>query len=290
MDYGRLVLGTAQLGADYGIAYQSKQITPQEFQSIMSVARNVGVKGIDTAIAYGDSQKILGEIGVDEWAITTKLPSVPKYITSLEKWYSDSIASSLKELRIRKIDTLLIHDVKELYGEFGSELIGLLQDSKTKGDVINVGVSIYSPQELEAFYGDFQPDIIQCPYNIFDQRILTSGWLQRLNADNVEVHARSVFLQGVVLKPIAALSPYFYPWHQNFERWENFCRRNNISKLQAALGFVKAENRINKIVVGIEGRTQLEQIFEAYRASSKQIFLDPCEDEALVNPLMWKIS
>ena len=73
MDCERLVLGTAQLGSDYGIAYTSKKIPSEEFQSIMCAARDAGVNSIDTAMAYGDSQKVLGEIGVDEWSITTKL-------------------------------------------------------------------------------------------------------------------------------------------------------------------------------------------------------------------------
>ncbi|MDA9282308.1 aldo/keto reductase [Pseudomonadales bacterium] len=289
MDCQRLVLGTAQLGADYGIAYTSKKITSQEFQSIMCAARDAGVHSIDTAMAYGDSQKILGEIGVDEWSITTKLPSIPDEITSIEKWYSDAIASSLSELRLRKINTLLIHDVRELSGRFGSSLIKLLRGSKIKGDVLNIGVSIYAPHELDAFYHNFQPDIVQCPYNVFDQRIFTSGWLQKLSADKVELHARSVFLQGVILRGITELSSYFDPWYSNFESWENFCRRNSVSKLQAALEFVKAEKRIDKIIVGIESRSQLEQIFEAYRADSGEIFVGPCEDVALVNPLMWEI-
>ena len=289
MDCQRLVLGTAQLGADYGIAYTSKKITSQEFQSIMGTARDAGVNSIDTAMAYGDSQKVLGEIGVDEWSITTKLPPVPDDITSIDKWYGDAIESSLTELRVRKINTLLIHHVKELSGKFGSALIELLRGSKIRGDVVNIGVSIYAPQELDEFYHKFRPDIVQCPYNIFDQRIFTSGWLQKLTIDNVEVHARSVFLQGVILRGISELNSYFDPWISDFEKWEIFCRKYSVSKLQAALGFVKAEERINKIIVGIESCNQLQQILEAYRADTREIFVGPCEDVALVNPLMWKI-
>lgn len=289
MDCQRLVLGTAQLGADYGIAFTSKKITSRGFQSIMGVARDAGVNSIDTAMAYGDSQKILGEIGVGEWSITTKLPPVPDDITSIDKWYSEAIASSLLELRVPKIDTLLIHDVNELSGRFGNALIKLLRSSKIKGDVINVGVSIYAPQEIAAFYQNFRPDIVQCPYNIFDQRISTTGWLQKLTADNVKVHARSVFLQGIILREITELNSYFDPWYSNFDSWENFCRQNSFSKLQAALGFVKSEKRIKKIIVGVENCNQIEQILEAYQANSSQVFVSPCEDEALVNPLMWKI-
>ena len=290
MDCRRLVLGSAQLGSDYGIAHKSKKITSKDFQSIMATAREAGVNSIDTAMAYGDSQKVLGKIGIDEWSITTKLPSVPDDITSIDKWYGEAIASSLNELKVQKINTLLIHDIKELSGKFGNELIRLLRGSKTKGDVINIGVSIYVPQVLDAFYSHFRPDIVQCPYNIFDQRICTSGWLKKLTDENVEVHARSVFLQGIILREITELNSYFEPWYGNFKKWESFCKNNSISKLQAAIDFVKEERKISKIIVGIECCNQLEQILEAYKADdSPEIFLGPCQDKALLNPTMWKI-
>lgn len=285
----RLVLGTAQLGADYGIAYTSKKITLEEFRSIMGKAREAGIHSIDTAMAYGDSQKVLGEIGIDDWLITTKLPSVPQDIVSIDAWYHESISSSLRDLRVRQIDTLLIHDVQVFSGSFAGRLIALLRGSQVRGDVKNIGVSIYTPQDLEGFYHGFRPDIVQCPYNIFDQRISSSGWLQKLSADNVEVHARSVFLQGIILREILDLNSYFDPWYSDFEKWEIFCKNQNITKLQGALGFVKAEKRIKKIIFGVEDCKQLEQILDAYQANTPEVFVGPCEDNALVNPLMWEI-
>ena len=220
MNCEKLVLGTAQLGEDYGIAYKSRKILPKDFQLIMNLAQDAGIKSIDTAMAYGDSQKVLGMLGVNDWSITTKLPLIPENIKSIDEWYLNAIISSLEELKINKIDTLLIHNVKELSERFGSELIRLLQSSKKKGYVTNIGVSIYTPQELDDFYNDFQPDIVQCPYNIFDQRIHSSGWLQKLTTDNVEVHARSIFLQGLILRDVSELNSYFDPWLTNFKNWE----------------------------------------------------------------------
>lgn len=289
MDCNQLVLGTAQLGTDYGIAYKSKKIPSKEFQLIMDLARDSGINAIDTAMAYGDSQKVLGQIGVNGWSITSKLCAVPNNISSIDKWFYDSIEIILQELNIRKIDTLLIHDVKELFGIFGRSIIKLMHSSKLKGYVTNIGVSIYAPEDLNKFYNDFQPDVVQCPYNIFDQRILTSGWLDKLTSDNVEVHARSIFLQGLVLRDISELNLYFNPWLSYFNRWESYCRENNISKLQAALGFAKSEKRIKKIIVGIENCYQLGEIIKAYSADINHTFQGSCEDIDLLNPLMWKI-
>ena len=286
----QLVLGTALLGADYGIAHTAKKITPTEFQSIMIAAWKVGVHSIDTAAAYGDSHRILGEIGIDNWSITTKLPSVTTKTGPIDEWYRAFIASTLQELGLQEIDTLLIHHVKELSGVFGAKLISLLRESQFNGDVRNIGVSIYSPQDMESFYSEFRPDVVQCPYNIFDQRIANSGWLQRLSNDGVEVHARSVFLQGILLRNFLELNSYFEPWYVFFDKWHIFCEKNNMSKLQAAIGFVKAENRIKKIIVGIEDIHQLQQILDAYLTDTPKISIDPCNEIALVNPLMWEIA
>ena len=289
MDFQRIVIGTAQLGADYGIAFKSKKMSSQEFKLIMNTAKNAKIDSIDTAIAYGDAQNVLGEIGVNDWAITTKLPPVPKKTSSIETWYNDAIESSLEELKISKIDALLVHDVNELSGESSNALINLLHGSKSNGVVNKIGVSIYSPNDLDEFYVNFKPDIVQCPYNIFDQRISTSGWLEKLTSEGVEIHARSVFLQGLILRNVTELNPYFEPWYSKFDKWEKFCRKLNISKLQAALDFVKNEKKISKIIIGIESNDQLQQVLKAYGANTKELFLNPCEDLALVNPLMWKI-
>ncbi|MDC1182319.1 aldo/keto reductase [Planktomarina temperata] len=289
MDFQRIAIGTAQLGADYGIAFKSKKMSSQEFKLIMDSAKNANINSIDTAIAYGDAQNVLGQIGVTDWSITTKLPPVPNKITTIETWYNEAVETSLKELKISKIDTLLVHDVNELSGQSSNALINLLHRSKSNGVVNKIGVSIYSPTDLDKFYKSFKPDIVQCPYNIFDQRIYTSGWLEKLTSEGVEIHARSVFLQGLILRKVTELHPYFEPWYSKFHNWEKFCRKLDISKLQAALDFVKNEKRISKIIIGIESNDQLQQVLKAYGIDNKEIFLNPCEDLALVNPLMWKI-
>ena len=284
----RLVLGTALLGADYGIAHIAKKTSASDFEIIMETARSAGVFSIDTAVAYGDSHAILGQIGVEDWSVSTKLPALPESMVSLEGWYRNIISSSMHDLKIQQIDTLLIHDVQDLVAEYGPKLIFLLRESQVKGDVKNIGVSIYQPEDLDSFYDAFRPDIVQCPYSIFDQRMRTSGWLQRLNDDGVDVHARSVFLQGIILRNRSELHSYFRRWDSLFMNVESFCKARGVSKLETAIGFVKQESRIHKIIVGIESEEQLKQIVSAFDRSVEG-FHDPCNDIELLNPLFWEI-
>ena len=290
MDRSKLSIGTAQLGSNYGIAFSGEKITTEEFSKIMVVAKNHGISSLDTAIGYGDSQTILGNIGVKNWSVTTKLPPIPARIDNLEVWYQEAIQSLFSELQVSSIETLLLHNAGDLVGTHGPHLSLLLLESRRSGLVKNIGVSIYEPEELSRFYNEFQPDVVQCPFNIFDQRILNSGWLRRLKDDGVEIHARSVFLQGIILRDPAELHSYFSPWGKDFLTWSNFCEAEGVTKLEAALYFVKCEAKIDKIIVGIEGLDQFEEVLKAYDKNFLEVFQGSCEDKGLVNPLMWRIG
>ena len=290
MDRSKLSIGTAQLGANYGIAFSGEKITTEEFSQIMVVAKNHGISSLDTAISYGDSQTILGNIGVKNWSVTTKLPPIPARIDNLEVWYQEAIQSLFSELQVSSIETLLLHNAGDLVSTHGTHLRLLLLESRHSGLVKNIGVSIYEPEELSHFYDEFKPDVVQCPFNVFDQRILTSGWLTRLNDDGVELQARSVFLQGVLLSKLDNLPPYFSPWMKDFLKWEDFCKAECVTKLEAAIDCVKSEKRIDKIIVGVEGLMQFNEIIKAYDKNLVKQFSGLCEDRGLVNPFNWRVD
>ena len=290
MMMNKIALGTAQLGSNYGIAFTAQKITSEEFGKIMVTAQNNGITSLDTAIGYGDSQSILGDLGVRDWSITTKLPSIPSNTNKIDAWYHEAIQSVLRDLQVTNIDTLLLHNSRDLIGDAGFKLRSLLLESRDLGLVKKIGVSIYEPEEITSFYNAFRPDVIQCPYNVFDQRISSSGWLARLRSDDVEVHVRSVFLQGIILRDPSELDSYFSPWLKVFSKFSEFCESLSATKLETALAFVKAEASINKIIVGVEGLGQFEEILSAYQKSIPKLFYGSCEDKGLVNPLMWEIG
>tara|TARA_B110000008_G_C16975114_1_gene565541 strand:- start:4787 stop:5668 length:882 start_codon:yes stop_codon:yes gene_type:complete len=287
----KLVLGTAQLGENYGIAFPGKKITKSAFTTILNIAKNNNIFNIDTAVAYGDSLTILGEISVDEMLVISKLPKMPEDFAKkdINSWLNTTFEKMLRDLRLKNIHTLLIHNSADLTGKFSSELINFLHKIKLNNLVKKVGVSIYEPEEIGTFYNFFKPDVIQCPYNIFDQRILRSGWLDKLVSNKVEVHARSIFLQGVLLKNFLELDSYFSKWEDKFIKFENYCYQQQISKLEASIAFVKSEPRIKKILIGVEDEAQFKEIIDAYNKPMKNIFLESCVDINLVNPQKWII-
>ena len=141
----------------------------------------------------------MGNAGIKEWDLVTKLPEVPKLCTNISDWVNDQITGSLKRLRVDRVKALMLHRPEQLLGTDGGDLWHAIKELKNRGIVKKIGFSIYGPEELEQLWMRYRPDIIQAPFNIFDQRLKTSGWLEKLHNNNVEIHVRSIFLQGLLL-------------------------------------------------------------------------------------------
>ena len=121
----KLVIGTAQLGENYGIAFPGKKIQKSEFIKILDLAQKNKIQSIDTAAAYGDSQEILGEIGINGMCVTTKLPKIPEDILKkdINLWLNSTLKKILDDLKLNTIDVLLIHYINDLLGKFSNDLI-----------------------------------------------------------------------------------------------------------------------------------------------------------------------
>jgi aryl-alcohol dehydrogenase-like predicted oxidoreductase len=139
--------------------------------------------------------------------------------------------------------------------------------------------------------GKFNIDLIQLPINIFDQHLFVDGWLEKLKNKNVEIHARSTFLQGLLLMPRTTIPTYFLPINKKIELFSKSAQELSLSKLELALGYVMGINEIDKIVVGVNTIDQLSEIITA-----SKVEIDPMKFTELsinnpiyTNPSLWKI-
>jgi aryl-alcohol dehydrogenase-like predicted oxidoreductase len=285
----KLALGTVQFGIDYGIANTGGQVTEATAKQIIEKAREHGVDTLDTAIGYGDSEKCLGNIGVGGWRVITKLPKIPEGCVKITEWVNDQHLNSLKRLNIKHCTGLMLHSPMQLLEAYGCELWDALQTLKSNQFVKKIGYSVYSPSELELLWDDFQPDIIQTPYNIFDQRLKKSGWLSKLYENNVEIHIRSVFLQGLLLMKSNERPSKFDQWGNLWKNWDAWLGKKAITSLDACLGYVSSEEMIDFIVIGVDTVNQLQDIFESYYKGNKIIVPEELlvNDEILINPANW---
>lgn len=263
MHKSRLALGTAQFGLPYGVANNSGQISFSEASAILQYAWLAGIDTLDTAIAYGESEQRLGEVGVDKWNIVSKLPSVPEGCKDVSCWVEESVRDSLARLKISHHHGLLLHRPDQLMDSFGGELFNELCCLKEKGLISNIGISIYNPEELDRILSTYTLDLVQVPFNILDRRLETSGWLSRLHTMGIEVHVRSVFLQGLLLMKADQRPDKFSRWQYLWNQWDAWLETESLTPLQACLGFVLSFNEIDRIVVGIDSRIQLEEIIAA---------------------------
>jgi aryl-alcohol dehydrogenase-like predicted oxidoreductase len=285
----RFALGTVQFGTSYGIANTHGQVSREETALILEHAWSVGIDTLDTAIGYGESEQRLGEAGVEQWQVISKLPEIPKVCTDVASWVQDLVMDSIGKLGVSRLRGLLLHRSQQLLEPQGEELYRALVEIREQGKVEKIGISIYSPDELDALWPNYSFDLVQAPFNILDRRLVTSGWLARLHQAGTEVHIRSVFLQGLLLMDVANRPEKFNRWQPLWDEWHSWLIDHELTPLQACLGFAQSQLEISRIVLGVDNLQHLKEIIAT---SNQDSFSFPekleCADIALINPAEWK--
>jgi len=285
----RLALGTVQFGMPYGVANQAGQVSRDEATAILDRAWAAGISTLDTAIAYGECEKQLGEIGIGQWQVISKLPAISESCQDVAVWVKQSVFGSLSRLGIPKLYGILLHHPRQLLTAQGNILYRALVALKDQRLVEKIGVSIYSPDELDALWPSFQFDLVQAPFNILDRRLATSGWLTRLHQTRTEVHVRSVFLQGLLLLEHARRPARFDRWQPLWILWERWLDEQALTPLQACLGFALSYPEINRVLVGVDGLGQLREILATV---GPEVATPPdtlmSENPDLINPSRWR--
>tara|TARA_B110000967_G_C18778868_1_gene507169 strand:- start:57 stop:920 length:864 start_codon:yes stop_codon:yes gene_type:complete len=285
----KIALGTVQFGTHYGIANTNGQVNRSEAEKILAYAKNSGVNTIDTAIAYGSSEECLGEVGVDGYQVVSKLPEIPDDYGNLKLWFDSQVHRSLETLGVKKLSGLLLHRPSQLFDPDKKELWDLLLQLKSDGVVEKVGFSIYTPNELDKLWDSFKPDLVQAPYNVFDRRLDESGWLQRMSEENVEVHIRSIFLQGLLLMGEGKRPEKFSKWRSLWCQWDDWLSGNEIEPVQAAVSFALSDKRISRVVVGVDSLEQFKNIISAANNIGQFPESFRITDTRLLNPSEWSL-
>lgn len=251
----KIIIGTAQFGLDYGISNDQGQVAMEEVQKILAYSGKIGITTLDTAPAYGSSEEVLGKINVvDRFKVSTKVDvKDPMKIRS-------SVLNSLKRLRRKRLDYFFVHDENLLLGEKSEEYYLELHRLKVEGLIAKIGVSSYYPEKLNDIVGKFEINVVQVPVNIFDQSFIKNNFLHSLKSRNIEIHARSIFMQGLVFIDPARLNPFFQPVLSKIEAFNKFCQTHKCSKLSFAFNFVNSLKIIDGYVLGVQSTQNLREI------------------------------
>jgi aryl-alcohol dehydrogenase-like predicted oxidoreductase len=294
----KIGLGTVQFGQNYGVS-NKQGITPEdEVLDILTFAWENGITLLDTATLYGASEEVIGRniLPHSSFRIVTKTPTFQK--TTIEKEdaarLKDTFHSSLDKLRQPKLYGLLVHHAIDLLKDGGQYLWEGMQDLKEMGLVQKIGASLYSPLELNRFLEKYTPDIVQTPINVFDQRMIQNGHLQHLNGLGVEIHSRSVFLQGLLLMSPEELPVHFNSIRNLMLQYREALQKQDINPLEAALTFVYQQPEIDYVIVGINNQAHLKEILNAGQNIDPLRRIDfsmyAVNEEAIINPSLWSLK
>jgi aryl-alcohol dehydrogenase-like predicted oxidoreductase len=198
------------------------------------------------------------------------------------------VEGSLTRLGVTCLHGLMLHRPDQLYGRIGERVLESLMSLKEAGLVKKVGVSVYDPGEFDRLFSLAYFGIVQCPLNLMDRRLVDSGWLQKLTLKSVEVHTRSSFLQGLLLMERGDIPSKFEAWKCYWDSWDEWVRDNNVTRLRGCLSYCLSHKGVDRVVVGVDNKSQLEEIVAASNAKVIDSFPDlTCSDPNLINPANW---
>ena len=255
----KICIGSANFGLRYGLK-NKKTLSDEVIKKIFRFANKNNINFIDTAISYKKSEVRIGYSNQKNLNIITKISKIPNNVTNIKKWIIDNTILSCRRLNVTRLYGLLIHNTKDLKNKKKSKEIYKAFDYLIRKKVVKkIGLSIYEPRELDLYFKDYDFKIVQTPINIFNRRIFTSGWLKKLKKKNIEIHARSIFLKGLLLKNSNKINDTFLKWEKKFIFFEKWTKKNNLSKLEACIRYLKNFKEIDKVIFGINDEKELRE-------------------------------
>jgi len=286
----KICLGTSQFGSKYGVTNKSGATTIDEISKILSFAKKNHLNQLDLAYNYGNSIEKLGKFNLSGFELIYKLPSLSDGFSL--KDYKKIIEDTLDALGCNSFYCIMLHNSNDL--QFGNykKLLELLESFVVNGISNKIGVSIYTEQQALASIKLDVFELIQLPLNVFDQRFSDERFFNEFdNSRKIEFHARSIFLQGLLLAHPKNLPNYFLPWQKYFENWEKFCDINQLNRIEASLKFASQQRSISSLVLGVETLNQLKEI-NNYREINNNFEFShlSVDDENIILPFNWKID
>jgi len=270
MPSARLSLGTARLGLPYGVASGGDPLSAGEVDAILETALDLGVPMLDTAPVYGCAEDRIGDFlrrraRHGEIAICTKLPPVAAAAGSeVGAFVAAAVESSRRRLGVERIDCYLVHHAGDLR-EHGKALVDALGGEQERGRIERIGISAYEPAVAESVLAYPPLSVVQHPLNLLDRRLLSSGSLGRLRDRGVRVHARSVFLQGLLSlraealpRRLARARPVLAVLRDVLGEWD-------AAPPDVAVAFAATMPGVERVVVGVDTPEQLRENVEALR-------------------------
>jgi len=282
----KLAIGTAQFGMDYGISNQKGKVKEDEVEKILDLAFENGINTIDTAKAYGNSEEAIGNYlkkrPNNSWNIITKLSDTKTDLF-------DQIKDSNNKLTISP-NIVMAHSADYFLDR---KFQSWLSEAKKDLSISKIGVSIYGENEISrVLKSSFKPKIIQLPLNILDTRLYRKGLLSDLNEIGIEIHARSVFLQGLFYLKGVELKGQFPDVVKNIKRLKTIAAKANLTLPELSLIWLVNLGKVTKVVLGVDSIDQLKVHLKTLKKKVESSIFEEAlsmkyENEKILNPSLW---
>ena len=283
----KLVLGTAQFGMNYGVANRGGQVTVEEASKIIEAGQRIGIDTLDTAEAYGNSEEIIGQCFSN---LRHKNIRVITKVSDRCVDIDERIRQCYRRTSVRP-KALLAHSAA-LFSDTSFQLaLGRFRD---RDPGIKIGVSLYNEREInQVLRAKFPPEIVQVPLNILDSRLYHSGILGEIKGRRIEVHARSIFLQGLFYLPLKDVSVQLPAAVPYLAHLSELAGQDGLTVSEMSLLWVASLEEVDRILIGVDNCAQL---FSHLTTLGKDVNPETlnralslkCEQESVLNPSLWK--
>lgn len=255
----RLAIGSAQFGLDYGVSNSGGKVPSREQEAILSTARAAGITLVDTAKSYGDAESALGaHAGFNFVSKVSGLEE--RKIADAKMTLLREVEDSLEKLRVKSLHGLLLHRETDLLGPRGREIWDAMMEAKARGWVKKLGVSSHNPENFRRVLDAFPLEIAQVPVNALDRRFLADDLVKRY--EKLELHARSLFLQGFFFFRPEKLPPFLgFAKAENEALWEH-AGTLGVTPAQLSLGFAASLPFLNRLVFAVTSEAELREILD----------------------------
>ena len=295
-----LCLGTVQFGMDYGIRGKRRPSLSDALDMIDYAIRH-GIHTIVTANAYGEAEDVVGAYLERNQEVRQRIQLISKFRPNLlddvpaDRYYQimkTNLEESLRRLHTDYLDGYLLHSARYVYDD---EIIESLICLKKEGFVKNIGVSVYEVEEANKGITRGDLDFLQLPFSVLDQRMLHQGVFALAEKNQFPLHTRSAFVQGLVMMKPEEVPPFLREKAKPIlQTVETVCRETGLTRTQLAIGFVKQQKAITRLVFGVRNIEQLNQDITIF---SKDLPSDVAEvlqlrfanvETEIVMPSLWK--
>lgn len=248
----KLVLGTVQFGLDYGISNKSGAPGATAVNEILKMASEAGIKILDTAEVYGEAPARISDFH-QRYGRSFDIINKVKVVND---GLSTQMACRLSSLGIASFEALLFHNFESFLNHRNDERITALKET---GLTRKLGVSLYTNEELEQVLEVGGADLVQLPFNLLDNHYRRGPLMAEARRQGVEVHVRSVFLQGLFFMRGEELPSRLAPLSRYLDVIHEISRRSGVSVGSLALNYALSQPYIDRVLFGVNKLGELEQ-------------------------------